>query len=93
MNGYWRDGNFILASTVEDRIADLERQLAEARALHHDAVENWGKDREALKALEAEIEAMRPTFEQLETISQVHTSACYCRACEIWHYYEARKPK
>lgn len=70
----------------DERIADLERWLAD-RIQESTELEALARDRGD------EIEAMRPTFEQLKEISQVHIATCQCRACEMWRDYEARKPK
>jgi predicted RNase H-like nuclease (RuvC/YqgF family) len=53
-----------------------------------------------LRKAQAEIEAMRPTFEQLKarhdrhkTIDPQDKFGCPCLTCQMWRDYEARKPK
>jgi hypothetical protein len=58
--------------------------------------------------MQAEIEAMRPTFEQLQNRYNAHRANfteeldeyrvpfspdCGCDGCQMWRDYEARKPK
>jgi len=72
---------------------NLPKRLREEAELIRDREPQETETARLLEEAADELEEMRPTFEQLNEISQVHTSACSCRACEVWSDYEARKPK
>lgn len=79
-----------------ERIADLERQIREYAKRAND-YESLARDRGA------EIEAMRPTLEELKSRHDQHNRCperwevspcvCSCQTCQMWRDYEARKPK